>query len=752
MALGASLVLGLVPGLPATASVVAPHAVTIAAAPIEDTTKASDRRWALPLKSKTYRLSSPRGPRCIPVIGGSTHHLGQDLGSQNGDPIYAVTDGVVRKTLNGTSSVSGQIILKHAIGGKNYETAYLHMWNATTHVKAGQKVNAGQRIGSVGSSGPSTGPHLHLEVWKERFYSNDANLLDPATWLGAQGISMANNASRAYPQTPPGSCTYYARGMIDVFTNADSGSKVLAKVPRNAAVTSKPGAINGMMNGNYVKLTYGKSTGWVNRYAVTPNRMGDAPAGSLTSAGADTDGMLLPMGRYRANGTVNLRTGTATWYSVMGQVKAGSMVDVYQSKSGWLRVSSGGKIGWVSASLFTRTGTSDPATAKPTRETIAATVLRKGAGTKYAESGKLAAGARVAIRRNVGGWMEVQAGKTTGWVPASALKAIGAATPKPPAAPKPAAPKPPVPKATHKTTNGLNLRQGPASATKSLRVLGKGTGVAVLKSQGTWRQVRVGADTGWVAAAYLQAIKPTAPVKPKPPVTKPSTPAKPKPSVVRPAAPVKPKPIAKPKPSVAKPKAPVATHRSTKALKLKKSASVKSASVRSLAKGTKLAVLKKQGSWRYVQVGTKRGWVAASALTSLKPATPKITKIAQKKYTLKSRTSARKGPGTSYGALKVLPKGYRATVNARSGSWMRFTVNGKSAWVPSSQLTVVKPSAVKLKKTTNNVHLRSGASASTKRLLTVPKGKQLKVLATKSGWTKTTYGKRTGWLNSRYLK
>lgn len=529
LALGISLALGLLPALPASASGSTPLTVTLASAsaPIEDTTKDSARRWALPLDPKKgYRLSSPQGPRCIPVVGGSTHHLGQDLGSQNGDPIYAVTDGVVRKTLNGTSAVSGQIILKHNIGGKVYETAYLHMWNASTHVKEGQKIKAGQQIGVVGSSGPSTGPHLHLEVWKERFYSNDANLLDPAAWLSAQGISLAKNASLIYPQTPPSSCTYYARGMIDVFATADSGSSVVAKIPRNALISSKPGAINGKINGNYVKVTYGKNTGWIDRYAATPYRMGDAPAGSLTSAGADTNGMLLPIARYRANGTANLRTGTATWYSVMGQVKAGSVVDVYQSKSGWLRISHAGKIGWVSAPLFTWTATLDPAVAKPTRETVAATVLRKGAAVTQTESGKIAAGTQVAIRRSLNGWMEVQAGQTTGWVPASALKAIGAPTPTPPVVPAPPVekPKPVAAKATHITTNGLNLRQGPSASTTSLKVLVKGTEVAVVATQNTWRQVQAGPNTGWVAAQYLQAIKPTVvkPVQPQDPNPLPS--------------------------------------------------------------------------------------------------------------------------------------------------------------------------------------------------------------------------------------
>ena len=62
-------------------------------------------------------------------------------------------------------------------------------------VKVGDKVKAGEQIAKVGASGPATGPHLHLEIWKDRFYSSDANVVDPVAFLKKRGVDLKANAS-----------------------------------------------------------------------------------------------------------------------------------------------------------------------------------------------------------------------------------------------------------------------------------------------------------------------------------------------------------------------------------------------------------------------------------------------------------------------------------------------------------------------------------------------------------------------------
>lgn len=98
------------------------------------------------------------GMRTHPVLGGRRAHRGIDLAAPSGTPIYATADGIVSKA-SWYSSYGLFVSLEH--GGK-IETRYAHM--SRLNVAAGQTVRKGDIIGFVGSTGRSTGPHLHYEV------------------------------------------------------------------------------------------------------------------------------------------------------------------------------------------------------------------------------------------------------------------------------------------------------------------------------------------------------------------------------------------------------------------------------------------------------------------------------------------------------------------------------------------------------------------------------------------------------------
>lgn len=123
-------------------------------------------------KPCTYtRISSPFGERIHPVYGKKSFHKGVDLASPNGTPIYATADGVV--AFAGVCNGYGNFIkLNHQNG---YKTGYAHMSKMV--VKTNDKVKKGDLIGYVGSTGTSTGNHLHYEV-----YYND-QVTDPAKTL-----------------------------------------------------------------------------------------------------------------------------------------------------------------------------------------------------------------------------------------------------------------------------------------------------------------------------------------------------------------------------------------------------------------------------------------------------------------------------------------------------------------------------------------------------------------------------------------
>lgn len=103
-------------------------------------------------------LTSGYGMRNHPVLGGRRAHRGVDLAMPTGTPIYATADGVVSKA-EWFSSYGLYISVEH---GASLQTRFGHL--SRLNVAAGQTVRKGELIGYVGSTGRSTGPHLHYEV------------------------------------------------------------------------------------------------------------------------------------------------------------------------------------------------------------------------------------------------------------------------------------------------------------------------------------------------------------------------------------------------------------------------------------------------------------------------------------------------------------------------------------------------------------------------------------------------------------
>ncbi len=106
------------------------------------------------------RLSSPFGMRKHPIDGFNKMHRGTDFAAPMGTPIMASGDGVVKKA--GWCGGGGNcVVIKH---NSTYQTVYAHMSKFAKGIGSGVRVKQGQTIGYVGSTGKSTGPHLHYEV------------------------------------------------------------------------------------------------------------------------------------------------------------------------------------------------------------------------------------------------------------------------------------------------------------------------------------------------------------------------------------------------------------------------------------------------------------------------------------------------------------------------------------------------------------------------------------------------------------
>ena len=106
------------------------------------------------------RLSSPFGMRKHPIDGFNKMHRGTDFAAPMGTPIMASGNGVVKKA--GWCGGGGNcVVIKH---NSTYQTIYAHMSKFASGIRSGVRVKQGQTIGFVGSTGKSTGPHLHYEV------------------------------------------------------------------------------------------------------------------------------------------------------------------------------------------------------------------------------------------------------------------------------------------------------------------------------------------------------------------------------------------------------------------------------------------------------------------------------------------------------------------------------------------------------------------------------------------------------------
>ena len=125
----------------------------------------SDATWVTPVSG--YTLTSPFGMRVHPILGTSRMHNGIDMACAQGTPIYATRAGTVTVASYQAGGAGNYVSINHLDG---FASIYMHMTNYV--VSAGQSVSQGQLIGYVGSTGLSTGPHLHFGISYAGTYVN----------------------------------------------------------------------------------------------------------------------------------------------------------------------------------------------------------------------------------------------------------------------------------------------------------------------------------------------------------------------------------------------------------------------------------------------------------------------------------------------------------------------------------------------------------------------------------------------------
>lgn len=188
---GLGLMIGASVGVPAYAQV-----ATAAQEPQLQVLSVSPAAAAVTVKRDDYTVTAPPplrwpldnlkysdgfGPRVAPCAGCSTFHDGVDFDPGYGAQVHAIAAGVVIETNNPNYAALGTyVVIRHVIDGTTIDSVYGHMQSGSMPLTVGDTVKVGQIIGLVGSTGESTGPHLHFEL------RINGSVINPLPWMHAR--------------------------------------------------------------------------------------------------------------------------------------------------------------------------------------------------------------------------------------------------------------------------------------------------------------------------------------------------------------------------------------------------------------------------------------------------------------------------------------------------------------------------------------------------------------------------------------
>lgn len=190
---------------------------------------------------KTWKITSKMGWRIHPVKKEKKHHNGTDICGLGKGPWYieAFADGKVLKAQESTAPGGGfghYVVIQHKIDGEYYTSCYAHMVPGSIQVKVGQKVTAGTVLGKMGTSGMSTGVHLHWEIWKGKSHGWSADGKGFVEPVGFVKALMAAQKAKDFAKeaTPEDAPLVAAPPVVEA-------KPVVAKAPA-AAPAAKPAA------------------------------------------------------------------------------------------------------------------------------------------------------------------------------------------------------------------------------------------------------------------------------------------------------------------------------------------------------------------------------------------------------------------------------------------------------------------------------------------------------------------------------
>ena len=185
-----------------------------------------------PMEFRSARISSRFGWRRHPILKRRILHSGVDYAAPKGTRIYASADGVVKRAQR-AGGYGNYVVIRH---NSEFSTGYAHMNGFAKGIRPGVRVKQGQVIGYVGSTGRSTGPHLHFEVIK------NGKKVDPLKVKAATGTNLAGKDLQRF-KTEVAKIVAMMEGQTN-YATVDTNSVEQASEAVAPVATQNPSSVN----------------------------------------------------------------------------------------------------------------------------------------------------------------------------------------------------------------------------------------------------------------------------------------------------------------------------------------------------------------------------------------------------------------------------------------------------------------------------------------------------------------------------
>lgn len=716
------------PMIAAPASAVEPQVKAVTSATVNNNSELYS-----PLPKGSYRLTSYFGERCTTSVGAGFWHNAVDLAANDGTPIYSIADGVVESFQGTSNGRTGVVTVNHGTyKGKKLVASYAHMWDPTKYVKVGQKVKKGQQISEVGSSGISSGPHIHFVI------NHGGVEIDPLPFMKEAGVDFTKEATYVRPKpATPSSCDMYTWASVGLKEKPVTTSKTIAVIDRGSKVIGYTGKSN---NGYYkVKDVKTGKIGYMYAETLGANSPGARPSAKTSSMAQNVPYTAMGTWHFRDYPSVTIGEG-----GILDTIQKGEFFTTTGKKTSnngwtWYEVKFDGKTGWVPNhgiieapnSVTGTTSTLKNATYTP-RNSVNIRNYPDSSSKIYTTYLNLKTGAKmVSTGRMKNNFIEVKYNNRTYWAPKDYVKQIASNLPATSSMTK---------NIEYKAkANGTQIRNYPSTNSAqgwNLKTINKNSSVkSTGRKSGNWIEVTSGSTKGWVDQGKFNRQ-----IAKLPKTTS----------------------VTKNISYKAKSNISIRNYPSTNEvqgwniLNIKKNAVVKTTG-------------KKAGSWIEVTSGKTKGWVNSSNFNRQVATLPKLANTSKNHYYAVNVTSLqmRNYPSTSeaqgWNVKKLNRNSKIITTGKKYGSWLQVKSGSTTGWVQSKQVKRTTANFPKLKSTTKNATYKaksnqsvmnypSSSSSNGWRIATVKKNATVKTTGRINGsFIEVTSGKTKGWVNKNYF-